>query len=96
MEENMEMSTLDKYLPRYYKGYDVDVLLDKIDHRKPLTPEEGVVFDEVMDVYYKKEFERREKMANQRKETAIGGKFSIHHIVSINNPFVTEFKRKNK
>lgn len=60
-ETNMEMSTLDDVLPKYYKGYDIDILLDKLDRQQPLTKEEGLIFDEVHDIYYKKFFEENEK-----------------------------------
>lgn len=47
----MEMSTLDKNLPRYYKGYDVDVLLRKMD-QNILTEKEDAVLDEVHNTCY--------------------------------------------
>lgn len=40
MKENTsEICALDKRLPRYYKGHDMDLLLHKMINRKPLTPE---------------------------------------------------------
>lgn len=50
------MSKIDKYLPRYYKGYDIDELLNKIDCQQTVTQKEIDIIDEVTDIYYKKIF----------------------------------------
>lgn len=61
MEEVIEeMSTLDRHLPRYYKGFDVDILLQKMNDDE-LTEEEGHIIDEVQDIYYSIYFEKGEK-----------------------------------
>lgn len=61
MEEAIEeMSTLDRHLPRYYKGFDVDILLQKMNDDE-LTEEEGHIIDEVQDIYYNRYFEKGEK-----------------------------------
>ena len=59
--DNVEMSKLDKYLPRYYKGYDIDILLTKINHQQTLTSNEREIINEVMNIYYDHEFKRREE-----------------------------------
>lgn len=56
-----EMSTVSKYLPRYYKGFDMDVLMAKMWDRKPLTREEENAIDEAQDIYRKKHSEEVEK-----------------------------------
>lgn len=54
MEENTsEICALDRRLPRYYKGHDMDILLQKMINRKPLTPEEENIIDEAQNIYYK-------------------------------------------
>lgn len=59
--DKTEMSTLDILIPRYYKGYDMDDLLQKMYNRKSLTKEEEDIIDEVQDVYHKKYSEETQK-----------------------------------
>lgn len=59
-ENEMEMSTLDIHLPRYYKGFDMDILIQKMNNDE-LTEEEGHVIDEAQAIYYEKYFESNRK-----------------------------------
>ena len=34
------MSTLDNLIPKYYKGYDMDILIRKIFNKEPVSEEE--------------------------------------------------------
>lgn len=63
MEDKIEMSTLNSILPRYYNGYDIDVLLTKITNGTPLTKNEEVVFNKVWKIYHEKHFEENRKRA---------------------------------
>lgn len=64
MEEAIEeMSTLDRHLPRYYKGFDADILLQKMNDDE-LTEEEGHIIDEVQDIYYSIYFEKGDILGN--------------------------------
>lgn len=74
-EVELEMSTLDIYLPKYYKGFDMDVLLQKMNDDE-LTEEEGRIIDEAQDIYYGKHFEKGEKEWNVW-EKAHPGQYSI-------------------
>lgn len=58
MKENrMETSKLDELLPRYYKGFDMDILIQKMYIKEPLTEEESQAIDEAQKIYYEKHFE---------------------------------------
>lgn len=46
-EEKMEMSKLDPRMPKYYKGYDVDEILNKLDTGANLTADEKSIFSEL-------------------------------------------------
>lgn len=63
MNKEIEMSTIDIHLPRYYKGFDVDILLRKMNNKEPLTRAEIDAIDEAQDIYYKKYFEEGRKKA---------------------------------
>lgn len=51
--DKTEMSTLDDLLPRYYKGYDMDILLHKLYNDQTLTKEESSILNEAQNIYYK-------------------------------------------
>lgn len=57
----MERSKKDNNLPRYYKGYDVDILLDKID-TNTLSKEEESIMLEVYTDCYSEIFNKRNRM----------------------------------
>lgn len=57
----MEMSRLNKNLPKIYKGYDIDSILEKVLAFEPITEEEQSAVTEARIIYYKKMFEEREK-----------------------------------
>lgn len=57
----MEMSTLDPILPRYYKGYDMDIIITKTDNNEPVTEEEDLAYVEAWEIYYGAEFKRRDE-----------------------------------
>lgn len=66
MDKNkMEMSTLYDHLPRYYKGFDIDVLMGRLMNREPLTEEERSVVSEVQKIYYEKYFEESRRKAEE-------------------------------
>lgn len=92
-KENIEMAKLDKYLPKYYKGYDIDILLGKIDHQQTLTPKESKIINEVMDIYYEKEFKRREESWKTKVKIVNGDKIYPPGTM-INNPFLKSLKSK--
>lgn len=52
-DSKTEMSTIDDLIPRYYKGYDMDLLLHKLYNEQPITEEEKHIVDEAQDIYYK-------------------------------------------
>lgn len=60
-EPKMQMSALNPVLPRYYNGYDIDVLLRKIKNKESLTKDEEAVFDEAWKIYYEKYHEEGRK-----------------------------------
>lgn len=68
--ESEKMSELDPVMPRYYDGYDIDILIRKMNDNQPLTKEEAAAYDQASDIYYKKEFERREERWQKRMEEA--------------------------
>lgn len=71
-ENKIEMCVLDRRLPRYYKGYDMNILIQKMVDEKPLTPEEENIIDEAQDIYYKKSFEESQKQWDEYKKTHPG------------------------
>lgn len=73
MEENtVEMCALDRRLPRYYKGHDMDMLLQKMINRKPLTSEEENIINEAQNIYYKQQFEESQAHWDEYKRTHPG------------------------
>lgn len=58
----MEMSTLNDCLPRYYKGFDMDILIKKMRNNEPLTEEEGHIIDEAQKNYFEKRFAENDKI----------------------------------
>lgn len=64
----MEKSKLDAYLPRYFKGYDVDMLLHKIKNHQILTSEEEEIINEVIDIYHDMEYEKRRQKVEEKKQ----------------------------
>lgn len=50
----IEMSTIDVTLPRYYKGFDIDILIQNLFNKKPLTEKEKSALDEAMHIYHTK------------------------------------------
>ena len=67
-----EICALDRRLPRYYKGYDMDILLQKMINRKPLTPKEENIIDEAQNIYYKQQFEESQTHWDEYKRTHPG------------------------
>lgn len=49
----MEKSTLNSALPKYNRGYDVDILLEKLSNGQILTQNERTAVNEVIRSYYK-------------------------------------------
>lgn len=48
-----EMSAIDDLIPRYYKGYDMDLLLHRLYNEQLITEEEKRIIYEAQDIYYK-------------------------------------------
>lgn len=73
-KENMEMSKLDKKLPKHYKGYDLDIILEKMDNNETLTENENVVIWEAMKLFYDKDRKRHQKEVEEiiKKNKAAG------------------------
>lgn len=65
-----EMSKLDPILPRYYEGYDIDVLISKMNDGRQLTEEESLAYIHASDIYYEKEFARRTKRWEEQLKAA--------------------------
>lgn len=68
----IEMSTVDPHLPKYYKGFDIDILTQKLLDKRPLTDEEKNVLGEAQEIYYKKYFEESRKKWEELKKTEPG------------------------
>lgn len=79
--DNEEMSTVDDRLPKYYKGYDMDVLITKLDNNEFLTEEEEDIICEAQHIYYKKHFKEVDaKMEKEIQEAKANGKIVMRHI----------------
>lgn len=65
-EQKVEMSKLNMRMPRYYKGYDVDVILTKIKKQEQLTDNEENIYWEMQDIYYPAEEIPKKFPANAR------------------------------
>lgn len=71
-DNKIEMSVLDPHLPKHYKGFDIDVLIQKIRDNMPITNEEEHTFNEVWDIYYNKYFDESQKRWDKLKKTCPG------------------------
>lgn len=73
---NKEMSVRDSILPKFYKGYDIDNILDKIydpisgkKYDNPsVTEDEQDILDEVYDIYYSIENTRKQEEQEKHYE----------------------------
>lgn len=73
MEENtVEMCAFDTAIPKYYKGHDMDLLLQKMIDGKPLTPEEEQVLLEAQSICRKEKFEENRKQWEAYKKAHPG------------------------
>lgn len=73
----MKMSTIDIRLPKYYKGFDIDVLLQKLSNDEELANEEELILLEAQHIYYKKfSDENKQKWDDWRK--AHPGQYFTH------------------
>ncbi len=73
MEKNItEMSAFDTAIPKYYKGYDMDVLLQKMINRKPLTKTERTVIRDAQKEFYEQQFEENQARWDEYKRTHPG------------------------
>lgn len=76
-----EMSTVDEWLPRYYKGYDMDILITKMRNMEELTDEEDDVICEAQNIYHEKHFEKvRENTRKSIEEANANGDYVMCHI----------------
>lgn len=74
INNNEEMSTVDDRFPRHYKGYDMDILITKLDNDEPLTEEEEDIVCEVQHIYYEKYSEKVNKeMEKKMAESEANG-----------------------
>lgn len=55
------MSALDELIPRYYKGFDMNIIKRKIYNDESLTDEEERVYCEALDIFMEKHFEENRK-----------------------------------
>lgn len=78
--DNIEMSKMDPMLPRYYKNFDIDNILAKMKNDEQITEEEQSVYVEVWDIYYKKEFEKRQKTWDEKVKN-YKGKYPIKKFI---------------
>ena len=73
MEENtVEMCVFDIAIPKYYKGHDMDVLLQKMINRKPLTKTERTVIRDAQKEFYGQQFEENQACWDEYKRTHPG------------------------
>lgn len=64
-KNNIKMSTLDHLMPKYYKGYDMDILIRKIFNKEPVTEEEKKIVGEAQNIYYEKHFKENRRKAEE-------------------------------
>lgn len=86
----MEKSTLNSALPKYNRGYDVDILLEKLSNGQILTQNERTAVNEVIRSYYDAE-RKRVRLSNKKepiKRLKIHGKIVYEPGTLINNPFI--------
>lgn len=86
---NEERSKLNSSLPRYHKGYDIDILLEKSFH-KLVTGEERIILNEIIRDYYDKEHKRvaaGDKIGSVNP-LIVNGKEIYPSGTMINNPFL--------
>ena len=57
-ENKTEMSVLDPFIPKHYKGYDMDVLLQRLFDKKQITDEEEQALLEAQSIYRKKSLKK--------------------------------------
>lgn len=73
MEKNVtEMCAFDTAIPKYYKGYNMDVLLQKMINRKPLTKTERTVIRDAQKEFYEQQFEENQARWDEYKRTHPG------------------------
>lgn len=63
--EGIEMSKLNDCMPRHYKGFDVDIILQKIYDGVPLSDDENQALKE-LDELYQKPYEDQKAIAIQK------------------------------
>lgn len=71
-ENKTEMSVLDPFIPKHYKGYDMDVLLQRLFDKKQITDEEEQALLEAQSIYRKKKFEENHKQWDEYKRAHPG------------------------
>lgn len=79
---NMEMSSIDPDLPRYYKGHDMDDLMCRMQNMELLTAEEKNIILEAQKKYYAAKFEKNRKqmkaIEEQHKNEPFVGQTSVN------------------
>lgn len=64
-ENKTEMSVLDPFIPKYYKGYDMDILLQRLFDEKQIIKEEEQALSEAQNIYHEKKFEENRKSRDE-------------------------------
>lgn len=88
-QNSNERSKYNEHIPRYYKGYDVDIILEKSFCQR-IVGDERAILDEIVCDYYNKEYERV-KLGNKREAIhplLVNGKEIYRSGTMINNPFL--------
>ncbi len=85
-EEKIEMSTVDEHIPRYYKGYDMNILLTKALNNEPVSKDEETILLEAHKIYYKIYHEKNRKRAEEIMKQHEGELFVGRPY--INNPYL--------
>lgn len=57
-ENKTEMSVLDPFIPKYYKGYDMDILLQRLFDEKQIIKEEEQALSEAQNIYHEKNLKK--------------------------------------
>ena len=66
-ENSIEMSAVDNIIPRYYKGFDMDIIMKKVLENKLITEEEKNALGEAQNIYRKEHFDKIAKQVEKLK-----------------------------
>ncbi len=92
-KNKVEICAYDKLLPRYYKGYDMNVVVGKMERREQLSEEEESIILEAQNVYYEAYFRRnREHKKKMQEENEKKGNFQLPPMTLINRPLISSLE----